>query len=129
MQRMTSALLSILLASVLAGCLTYYATERAAIVIINDTSTPVEYAFLQADRWTEAHSLAAGEVDYVFTYEEKDPHDPLLVQLQQLKLSTPSCTAVLSRDDMEKQFMKNPERRHGWDLHVTPQLLIQVGCK
>lgn len=127
--RIASALLSMLVALVVSGCLSYYTTERAAIVIFNDTGASFEYTFFHTDRWTESHRLAAGDVDYVFTYEEKAPSDPLLVQLTQLRLNTPTCTAILPRHELEKRFIKNPEGRHGWDLHVTQQLLIQADCK
>ena len=65
----------------------------------------------------------------VYTYEEKNPSDPWLAQLNQLKIRTPICTTIFTRVDLEKLFIKNPAGCHGWDLHVTQQLLTQAECK
>lgn len=122
-------LFSLLLVVVwLGACQPLVTTERAAIIIFNDTNMVLGYEILLSGQWASRINVEAGKFDYAINYEAQPNEASLPGSIEQIKLVTPSCDKILQRAELEKNFKKDPAGRHNWDLHVSPQLLISLGC-
>lgn len=121
--------LAIIAISILAGCLAHQPTERAAVVIFNDTPQLLEYQLQLSNKWTHPVRIETKQFDYVFEYEQADRNEGLPLQITGIKLKAPKCKVMLGRKNIEKQFARDPEGRNTWDMHVSDELLNHLGCK
>lgn len=112
----------------LGACQLNVPTERASIVIFNDTNTVLGYELLLSGKWSSQVNVPAGNFDYAVSYEAQPNEKTPPAMLDQIKVVTPTCSATLQRTDLEKNLKKDPAGRNTWDLHVSSRMLISFGC-
>jgi hypothetical protein len=112
----------------LSGCLPQPTTERAAVVIFNDTTSVIQYQLALSKKLTPLSEVQGKAFDYVYEYEQTGKIDVLTKELSQLILIIGGCKVVLSRAELEYNFVIDPEGRNTWNLHVTQKLTKQADC-
>lgn len=117
-----------LLAILLSACLMQAQTDRASIVIFNDTKSALDYQLRLSNYWSKPAKLQAETFEYVMAYEADKQEIMLPATLSSVKISTAKCSIEMKREDLVKHFHQDPEGRHTWDLHVTDNLLKGFGC-
>jgi len=103
-------------------------SERAAVVIFNDTTTVIQYQFMLSDKLTPLAKIQGKEFDYAYEYEQAGKIDVLPNELSQVTLMVGGCKVMLSRSEMENSFVIDPDERNTWNLHVTQKLTKKAVC-
>ena len=114
----------------LSGCVSYHPTERAAVVVFNDLAEAILVRFALSGKQAPEENINAGEVKYIFEYEE-DPNKPvgLPQMLMDMQIDVAlNCKISLTRGQLIDSFSRDPEGRRTWDLHVNEAFLKQHGC-
>jgi len=115
---------------ILSGCVSYHPTERAAAVVFNDLSETIKVRFTLSGKQAPEEKINASEFKYIFEYEE-DPNKPVelphMLKDMQIDIS-PNCEISLTRGQLIDLFIRDPEGRRTWDLHVNEAFLKQYGC-
>jgi len=112
----------------LQACLPQTTTERAAVVIFNDTTEVIQYQFMLSNTQTPWANIQKNEFDYAYEYEQDGKIDVLPKELSQVTIMVGGCKVMLSRSEMENSFIIDPEGRNTWNLHVTQKLKDKVRC-
>lgn len=120
--------LAVLLILVMAGCLPHIPTKKAFVVINNDMSNSIQYTALLSGKWSSPATIKAKDVDFLFDYETTVPDEILPIYFKALKVTVESCEFEMTRGDLEKYFVKNPQGRLGWDLSIDQDLLQAFEC-
>lgn len=113
----------------ISGCLPYHTTEKAAVVVLNKTDTPIQYKLFLSGKWSQEATIGPGASDYAFQYEDEPGNNAIPTQLTRIKLSTIKCKVLLRRGDIEKFFIRDPEGRTTWNLYFDGVFLRKMGCK
>jgi hypothetical protein len=112
----------------MAGCLPHIPTKKAFVVINNDMSNSIQYTALLSGKWSSPATIKAKDVDFLFDYETTVPDEILPIYFKALKVTVESCEFEMTRGDLEKYFVKNPQGRLGWDLSIDQDLLQAFEC-
>lgn len=113
----------------LIGCVSYHPTERAAVVVFNDLAENAKIHFTLSGNQAPEESINAGEFKYIFEYEE-DPNEPVKLpqMLTDMRIAISPCVISLTRSQLTDSFIRDPEGRRTWDLHINDTFLKKHGC-
>lgn len=110
------------------GCVPYYTTEKAAVVIYNNTHQDIKYSAYLSGRWLPDTQIKQNIPEYLINYEADSANEPLPHSLGKLKFILPNCTFKMGRKDLDSHFVRDPGGRRGWNLYIDDQLLRDYGC-
>ena len=117
-------------ALILSGCVSYHPTERAAVVVFNDLAQVINVRFTLSGQQAPEEKISTSEFKYIFEYEE-DPNKsvelPHMLTDMQIDIAS-TCEISLTREQLTASFIRDPEGRRTWDLHVNEAFLKQHGC-
>ncbi len=114
----------------MSGCVSYHLTERAAVVVFNDLAEAIKVRFTLSGKQAPEENINASEFKYIFEYEQ-DPNKPVELphMLTEMQIDVaPRCEIALTREQLIDSFIRDPEGRRTWDLHINEAFLKQHGC-
>ena len=114
----------------LTACVSYHPTERAAVAVFNDLAQKINIRFTLSAKQAPEEPINAGEFKYIIEYEE-DPGKPAMLpdMLADMQIDiSPDCQITLTRGELTVLFIRDPEGRRTWDLHISGAFVKQHGC-
>ncbi|HEY5602587.1 MAG TPA: hypothetical protein VIM41_05720 [Gammaproteobacteria bacterium] len=114
----------------LTGCVVHHPAERAAVVVFNDLERNLIIRITLSGKQATEELINSGEFKYIFEYEE-DPNEPVkfpqMFTAMQIDVP-PGCSVAVGREALADLFVRDPEGRRTWDLHVSESFIKKQGC-